>query len=169
MKRQTQARIVAVAVLMALLGLGGARKAGWLSGAVTAAPSTEEAISAAIYETRNAARAGDVSRYLAGYAEPMRGALQRSLDDSGAAAFARYIRSLDDGVKGLAVRVESTAGQEAKARVEYVYAERNAVQVLYLENVKGSWRIARTGDDEPIRAAVPYGTPIGGTASSGAR
>jgi hypothetical protein len=53
--------------------------------------------------------------------------------------------------------------------VEYVYAERNAVQVLYLEKVKGAWRIARTGGDEPIQAAIPYGTPIGGTATSGAR
>jgi hypothetical protein len=93
----------------------------------------------------------------------MRGALQRSLDESGAAAFTRYMMGLDAGVKGLAVHVESSSDRDAKVRVEYVYAERNSVQELYLEKEKGVWRIARTGGDEPIRAAIPYGTPIGGT------
>ena len=108
----------------------------------------------------NAARAGDVNRYLAGYTGPMRVALQRSLDDSGSAAFARYLRSLDAGVKGLAVWVESSGEREAKARVEYVYQERNDVQVVYLQKERGVWRIARTESDQPVKVAIPYGTPI---------
>ena len=90
----------------------------------------------------------------------MRVSLQRLLDDGGIAAFARYLRSLDAGVKGLAVRVESSGEQEAKARVEYVYQERNNVQVVYLEKERGVWRIARTEADETVKAAIPYGTPI---------
>jgi hypothetical protein len=108
----------------------------------------------------NAARVGDVNRYLASYTGPMRVALQRSLDDSGNAAFARYLQSLDVGVKGLAVRVESRSEREAKARVEYVYQERNNVQVVYLEKERGVWRIARTEGDQTVNAAIPYGTPI---------
>jgi hypothetical protein len=159
MKRKMQARALAVAALAALLGLGVARKAGWIEPAVTAA-GTEDAVSAAIYATIDAARAGDASRYLDGYTGPMRVALQRSLDDGGAAAFARYLRSLDAGVKGLAVWVESGAGREAKARVEYVYQDRNEVQVLHLEKDRGAWRIARTEGDQAVKAAIPYGTPI---------
>jgi hypothetical protein len=160
MKRNTRARVLAVAALLGALAVGVARKAGWLEGAVAPAATTEEAISTAIYATMNAARAGDVSRYLAGYTGPMRVTLQRSLDDSGSAAFARYLQTLDAGVKGLAVSVESSGEREAKARVEYVYQERNDVQVLYLEKEKGTWRIARTAADQPVKAAIPYGTPI---------
>src|ERR1039457_6046946 len=130
MKRNTRARILAVAALLGALAAGSGRKAGWFGGTATPAATYEEAMSAAVYATIDAARAGDASRYLAGYTGPMRVALQRSLDDGGAAAFARYLRSLDAGVKGLAVWVESGAGREAKARVEYVYQERNEVQVL---------------------------------------
>ena len=160
MKRNTQARVLAVATLLGALGVGGARKTGWFEGAVTPAYTTEDGISAAIYATMNAARAGDVSRYLAGYTGPMRVALKRSLDDSGDPTFARYLQSLDAGVKGLAVWVDSSGEVEAKARVEYVFQERNDIQVVYLEKERGAWRIARTEGDRPVMAAIPYGTPI---------
>jgi hypothetical protein len=160
MKRNTQARILAVTALVAAVGMGVVRKAGWLEGAAAPAATEEDAISASVYATMNAARAGEVSRYLAGYMGTMRVALQRSLDDSGKAAFARYLQNLDAGVKGLAVRVESSGEREAKVRVEYVYQERNDVQVVYLEKERGAWRIARTDGDQTVRAAIPYGTPI---------
>ena len=160
MKRNTRARVLAVAALLGALAAGSARKAGWFGGTATPAATDEEAISAAVYATMNAARAGDVSRYLAGYTGPMQVALQRSLDDSGRAAFARYLESLDAGVKGLAVSVEVGGGREAKARVERVYQERNEVQVVYLEKERGAWRIARTDGDQAVKAAIRYGTPI---------
>ncbi len=160
MKPNTRARILAVAVLLGALGVGGARKAGWFESAATPAATTEDAVSAAIYAPMNAARAGDVSRYLAGYTGQMRTALQRSLEESGGAAFARYLQSLDAGVKGMAVSVEISGEREAKARVECVYQERNDVQVVYLEKESGGWRIARTEGDQSVKAAIPYGTPI---------
>ena len=151
---------MAVAALLGALGVGIARKTGWCEGAATSAATAEEAISASVYDTMNAARAGDVKRYLAGYTGPMRSALQRSLDESGSAAFARYLQNMDAGVKGLAVSVESTGEREAKARVEYVYQDRNNVQVVYLEKEQGVWRIARTEGDQSVTAAIPYGTPV---------
>ena len=160
MQRNAQARILAVTVLLGALGVGMARKGGRSEGAAAPAATAEEAISASIYDTMNAARSGDANRYLAGYTGPMRVALQRSLDDGGAASFARYLQSLDAGVKGLAVWVESIGEREAKARVEYVYQERNNVQVVYLEKERGIWRIARTEGDQTVKAAIPYGTPI---------
>jgi hypothetical protein len=160
MKRDTQARVLAVVALLAALGVGVARQAGWFDLAAAPATTTEDAISAGVYATMNAARAGDVNRYLDGYTGPMRSALQRSLDDSGAPAFARYLQSLDAEVKGLAVSVESSGQREARARVEYVYQERNSVQAVYLEKERGVWRIARTEDNQTVKAAIPYGTPI---------
>jgi hypothetical protein len=160
MKRNTRARVLAVAALLGALAAGSARKAGWFGGTATPAATDEEAISAAVYATMKAARAGDVSRYLAGYTGPMREALQRSLDDSGRPAFARYLESLDAQVKGLAVLVEVSEGREAKARVERVYQERNEVQVVYLQKERGAWRIARTDGDQAVKAAIRYGTPI---------
>jgi hypothetical protein len=160
MKRNAQARVLAVAALLGALAAGSARKAGWFEGAVSPAVTDEEAISAAVYATMNAARAGDVSRYLSNYTGPMRVALENSLDDSGRAAFARYLQSLDAGVKGLAVSVDVSGGREAKARLERVYQERNEVQVVYLEKERGAWRIARTDGDQSVKAAIRYGTPI---------
>src|SRR5450759_2137242 len=121
MKPNTRARVLAVAALLGALAAGSARKAGWFGGTVTPAATDEEAISAAVYATMNAARAGDVSRYLSKYTGPVRVALERSLDESGRAAFARYLQSLDAGVKGLAVSVDVCGGREAKARLERVY------------------------------------------------
>jgi len=160
MKRNTQARLLAVVALMGALGVGAARRAGWFDLAPTPAATTEDAVSASVYATMDAARAGDVSRYLAGYTGQMRVALQRSLEDSGRAAFARYLRSLSAGVKGLAVSVESSGEREAKTRVEYLYRERNDVQEVYLEKESGAWRIARTEGGQSVKAAIPYGTPI---------
>ena len=160
MKRNTRARVFAVAVLLGVLAAGSARKAGWFGGTVAPAATDEEAISTAVYATMNAARAGDVSRYLAGYTGPLRVALQRSLEDSGRPAFARYLESLDAGLKGLAVSVEVDGGREGKARVERVYQERNEAQVVYLEKERGAWRIARTDGDQAVKAAIRYGTPI---------
>src|ERR1017187_2036137 len=150
----------AVAVLLGALGVGVARKAGRSEGTVTPTVTDEDAITAAIYATMSAARTGDVSRYLSGYTGPMRAALQKSLDDSGGPAFARYLQGSDMGVKGLAVWVEVSGEPEAKARVERVYQDRNDVQVVYLEKESGAWRIAPTDGDRPVMAAIPYGTPI---------
>jgi hypothetical protein len=153
MKSAWTARALAVAALLGALALGVSRR-----GATPA--TTEEAISAAIYDTMNAARAGDVSRYLGGYTGAMRASLERSLDESGRPAFVRYLQGLDSGVKGLAVWVETSGEREAKARLDYVYQERNDVQVVYLEKVQGDWRIARTERDQTMKAAIPYGTPM---------
>ena len=160
MKRNTRARVLAVAALLGALAAGSARKAGWFGVAIPAAVSDEDAISASLFATMKAARAGDIGRYLGGYTGPMRVALQRTLDDAGRAGFARYLESLDAGVKGVAISVEVSGGREGKARMERVYRDRNDVQVLYLKKDGGNWRIARTEGDQTVRAAIPYGTPI---------
>jgi hypothetical protein len=47
-----------------------------------------------------------------------------------------------------------------KLRVEYVFADRNEVQWMYLENANGSWKIARVDATERVKTLIPYGTPV---------
>ena len=49
---------------------------------------------------------------------------------------------------------------EVKARVEYVFAGRNEVQIVYLEKAGERWKIARVDDAQRIETLVPYGTPV---------
>jgi hypothetical protein len=49
---------------------------------------------------------------------------------------------------------------EAKVRVEYVYQDRNEVQMMYLEKGSRGWKISRTDGDERVETLVPYGTPV---------
>ena len=156
MQRNTQARVAAVTLLLGAMGVGLVRRARSTENSDT----PEDAIPAVIHATMNAARAGDVKRYLAAYTGPMRASLERAVEDSGRAAFARYLQGRDAGVKGLAVWVESSGEREARARVEYVYQDRNEVQIVHLEKDRGVWRIARAEGDQPVRAAIPYGTRI---------
>jgi hypothetical protein len=162
MERNTQARVLAAAVLLGALAVGGARHAGWLGGAGASKDvlSAEDAIASAIYANQNAARSGDVNRYLAGYTEPMRSELRRSLEESGEAEFARYLRQSTAAMKGFAVRVETASEQQATARVERVFQDRNDAQVVWLQKQGREWRIARTEGDQTFKAAIRYGTPV---------
>lgn len=45
-------------------------------------------------------------------------------------------------------------------RVEYVYQDRNEVQMMYLEKRPSGWKISRTDGDERVETLVPYGTPV---------
>ena len=50
--------------------------------------------------------------------------------------------------------------QQAKVRVEYIYQDRNEVQMVYLEKGPDGWKISRVDSDERIRTLIPYDTPI---------
>jgi len=44
--------------------------------------------------------------------------------------------------------------------VEFVYADRNEAQIYYLEQGRGSWKIARQENAEGVKTPVPYGTTV---------
>jgi len=115
----------------------------------------------AVYAMLDAARDGDVKRYLACYTGPMENALQRAIAESGEPKFAAYLKETNAAVKGVAVMPpEALSDREVKLRVEYVYQDRNEVQTLYLEKAGNAWRIARLETAERIKTLVPYGTPV---------
>lgn len=157
MSKPLTAQAITVAVLVIALGIGILRKTGWrLPESKTAAEPQD-----VIYAMLDAARAGDVTSYLAAYTGPMEAVLRQSVAESTEPAFAKYLKDSQSAVQGVAISdPEITGGTEAKLRVEYIYQDRNEVQIMYLEKVRGAWKIARTDADQRIKTLVPYGTPV---------
>jgi len=64
-------------------------------------------------------------------------------------------------LKGIAIpQPEPLSETEVKARVEYVFADRNEIQWMYLQKAGGAWKIARVDGAERVKTLVPYGTPV---------
>ena len=161
MSKQRTAQAVTVAVLAMALGIGIARKTGWRLPETKSAQEPQDAI----YAMLGFARAGDVKAYLASYTGPMQAALRQSISESTGAestesAFAKYLKDSQSVLKGVAVSEPEITGAEARVRVEYIYEDRNEVQIMYLERAGGVWKIARTEGDERIKTPIPYGTPV---------
>jgi hypothetical protein len=55
---------------------------------------------------------------------------------------------------------EITSDREAKARVEYVYQDRNEAQNMYLEKTTTGWKITRVETAQRVKTLIPYGTPV---------
>jgi hypothetical protein len=115
----------------------------------------------AIYEMVNAAQTGDVKRYLASFTGPLNDNLRRSLAESTESSFAKYLRDSNAAIKGIAVAdPEGVTPQQVKARVEYIYQDRNQSQIMYLDRSRQGWKISRLDNDQQTKALIPYGTPI---------
>lgn len=164
--RERQKQLATLAVLVVAAGAALAGKNGWRRQsfrAATPAPVPKPALAPrdAIYAMLDAARKGDVNAYLACYTGQMQTALETSIRESGAGAFARYLRDTNADVKGVAVNEPQSLGDtEVKLRVEYVYQDRNEAQAVYLEKAPAGWKIARIDAAERVKTLVPYGTPV---------
>jgi len=147
-RRQRFAQVVTIGLLAGLVGvvlLKRERKY----------PTPQEAI----YAMLAAARAGNVEQYLAHYTGQMEQALKRARSDS--PDFSKYLRDSNAGIKGSTVwEPEFVSENEAKARVEFIYADRNEVQTMFLEKSASGWKISRVDSAESVKTLVPYGTPV---------
>lgn len=166
MSRQQQAQILTAAVLAVALGIVAYRKSGagigdlssWFARPAARAPMTPQDV---IYSMLDAAREGNVPQYLAAYTGQMETALKKTVAESSEEAFAKYLRQTNEPIKGIALQEpEKLTDREVKVRVEYVFADRNEVQYMYLEKVGETWKIARVDATERIPTLVPYGTPV---------
>jgi hypothetical protein len=169
MSRDRKARVVTLAVLAAALLVVLGQKRGWnfsdlrLSGLApkAAAPKADPTPQDAIYAMLDAARAGDVRAYLAGYTGQMEVSLKQSLAETTEPGFARYLQQSNAAIKGVAISEPQTlTDREVKVRVEYVYQDRNEAQTMYLEKGAAGWKIARVDGVERVKTLVPYGTPV---------
>ena len=156
MSKQHKVRIVTILIFAALLGVTVARKAGLRASIPQPAEATPQDT---IYGMLDAARAGDVKKYLAAYSGQMEQSLQQAISES--PDFSKYLKDSNAAIKGIAVQEpQSLSDREVKARVEYVYQDRNELQFMYLERTPAGWKIARVDSAERIKTLIPYGTPV---------
>jgi hypothetical protein len=170
LNRQRIAQVLTILTLAAALSAAVARQNGWkmpawsaVTGSLSAARRPAEATPQdAIYAMLDAARDGDVKKYLASYTGTMETALRQSIAESSEAAFRKYLQDTNAALKGVAVMGPDAApgDREVKVRVEYVYQDRNEAQTMNLEKTSSGWKIARVDSAERVKTLVPYGTPV---------
>jgi hypothetical protein len=166
MTKERKARLITVAILSTAVLIAIGRKTSWQTTRVAdviAAPrvKADPTPQDAIYATLDAAREGDVKKYLAGYTGQMLVSLQQAMTESTPSGFAKYLKDSNASVKGIAITEPQTlTDREVKVRVEFVYQDRNEVQYMYLEKSGSDWKIARVDSAERVKTLVPYGTPV---------
>lgn len=167
MTKQRRAQILTGMLMAGALGAVLVKNAGWSPGAVAGAlpaaiqPKADPTPQDTIYSMFDAARDGDVRGYVDHYTGQMLTSLRQSVAEQGEGNFSRYLKEANAPVKGIAImEPQGLTDREVKLRVEYVYADRNEVQVFYLEKLGKDWRIARLDSTERIKTLIPYGTPV---------
>jgi hypothetical protein len=161
MTKEHKAHIVTILVLAAAVSVAILRTTdvGTSFGAVVGQRTTEPTPEDAVYSMLDAARAGDVTKYLASHTGQMEQSLRRARSES--TDFAQYLRNSNAGIRGIAVtEPEVLSAQEVKLRVEYVFQDRNEIQFLYLEKTEAGWKISQVDSAERIKTPVPYGATI---------
>ena len=160
MKRRAKVRALTVIALGCALGVVAFRGAG-RSIVDAVQPARELSPQAAIYAMLDAARDGDTAEYLNAFTGDLAASLKQSMTEQGEAAFAKDLRDANAFIKGIAINEPEILSELAvRARVEYVYADRNEAQWVYLEKQDGRWKIARVDNAERVPTKVPFGTPV---------
>ena len=114
-----------------------------------------------IYAMLDAARAGDGKRYLEQYTGSMAALLKRTAEEKTNTGFQVWLKSRNAEIKGVAMsEPQMISDGEASIRVEYIYQDRNEVQMVFLERVDRAWKIARVDSAEQIKTLVPYGAAV---------
>ena len=107
----------------------------------------------------DAAREGNVNKYLASYSGQMETSLRQAITES--PDFGKYLKDSNAAIKGVAImEPEQVNDREVKARVEYVFQDRNEVQSMFLDKTSSGWKIVRVDSAERVKTLVPYGTPV---------
>ena len=159
MTRERKAQIATVAILAAALVLVGARRGGWKPSSVmqSTLPATPQDT---VYRMMDAARDGDVKKYIECYTGAMQSSLRQVVTEKGEAALADYIRGFNSVVKGVAIQEPQTmADGRICLRADFVYSDRNETQVLYLTQA-GGWKIEKQETAQGTNTVVRYGTPV---------
>jgi len=161
MNKQRIAGILTVLILAVVLGATLTRKNGWTWRTILAARQVAATPEDSIFAMLDAARKGDIKKYLAAYGGSMEASLRQTIAESSDSAFRQYLVDTNAAVKGIAVQApETVSDREVKVRVEYVYQDRNEVQTMYLDKSTGTWKITRVEGAERVKTLIPYGTPV---------
>lgn len=123
-------------------------------------PRPQEQIFSMMFD---AAKAGDVRAYLHCFTGDLRARLQKTVEEVGEAKFADYLKRTSSEPKAFVVRVseiEAISANEVKVPLEYVYADRNEVQIHRVTQVGSDWKISGVEQRQRIRTLIPYGTEV---------
>lgn len=160
MTTQRTAQVVTIAILALVVAILVIRQSGW-SPSFRTGPKREPTPQDAIYAMLDAAREGDVDEYMKAYTGQMRASLEQTIAEKTKRGFADYLRESNAQIKGIAItEPEKLTPTEVRARVEYVFQDRNEVQLMYLQRVEARWLITRVDATRRVPTLVPYGTPV---------
>ncbi len=159
MQKNRTAQIITIAVIALVVAFLAIRQTGWSP--PTASNRKAQTPQDAIYAMLDAAREGDVDTYVDFYTGQMRATLDQAVAERGQQSFGDYLKSSNEPIKGIAItEPEQLSASSVKARVEYVFADRNEVQLMYLEKTGGRWLISSMENTQRVKTLVPYGTPV---------
>ena len=115
----------------------------------------------AVYGMLDAARAGDTAVYVDTFAGSLQQQIQQLIRESGRKQFASYLTGQSSSFQSVALSVaDQPSDVEARLRVEYVYANRNEVQMFHLKKSGGRWKIIGISGTDQIKTLIPYGTAV---------
>jgi hypothetical protein len=156
------AQLATVFVLAAGLGIGLVRTAGWkLQSFAATRRAPEQNPQDAIYSMLEAARTGDVKRYVGNFTGPLEASLRQTLAETSEGGFSKYLRESNSEIQGVAVSdPQIISAFQAAIRVEYIYRDRNQAQMFFLDKASTGWKISRTDGEERVKTLIPYGTPV---------
>jgi hypothetical protein len=155
--KERKAQAITVLVLAGGLGAALYRKGTFDTMSMPAAISHQTAEATpqdTIYAMLDAAREGNVEKFLSAYGGDLQTSLRQSVTP-------QYLKDMNSPIKGVALNDPAPVSErEVKVRVEYVFQDRNEAQFFYLEKVGADWRITRMENSERVKTLVPYGTPV---------
>ena len=158
MTKERKAQMITVLVLAGGLGAALYRKGTFERMSLPAAISSQQKAEATpqdtIYAMLDAAREGNVDKFLSAYGGDLQTSLRQSVTP-------QYLKDMNAPIKGVALNDPVPVGErEVKVRVEYVFQDRNEAQFFYLEKARADWKITRMENSERVKTLVPYGTPV---------
>lgn len=171
MNKERKVQLVTLGVIVAAFGIAVGKKLDWklpasggsefLAPVLSPVPAKQVEPRDVIYRMLDAARDGDVDGYLGCFSGEMAKRLGQSVTEMTRAGFASYLTRSNAEIKGIAINEPVlTSGSDAEVRVEYVYADRNEAQQMFLEKADGDWKIRRVDAAVRVKTLVPYGTPV---------
>jgi hypothetical protein len=106
-------------------------------------------------------RDGVVKDYLDCFTGELRQELEQARDQAGAKEFANLLRGRAEPVRGVAVSDETAVDDvTTRLKVEWVFEDRNEIQMFTLAKEGGTWRISDMTEAQYMKPEIPYGTEV---------
>jgi Domain of unknown function (DUF4878) len=129
----------------------------YLPGSSRSASTPEDTV----YDMLDAARSGNSAQYLDSFSGPLQQQIQQTIRESGKPQFATYLASQSARFQSVAVSIsDQRSDLEARVRVEYIYTNKNEIQIFHLAKQAGRWKITGISSTDQIRTLIPFGTAV---------